>query len=419
MSLARSLLLAAALLTAALPASRGLAVSPSPPAVAEATALSGDQTLQTTEGAEGTESTESTESAETTAPAVTPDPAELQATLERLLARIAELERLLAAATVDVPGIVEQAAPAVVTVFTYDWLDRITGQGSGFFAYDGNVIMTNAHVLEDAEAVQVRLHDGRILDATQIWADPLSDLGLIWVEGGPYPTLKFGSSGSLRAGDPLVVIGSARGFQNTVTTGILSGIDRNAGLHYPAIQTDAAINPGNSGGPILNARGEVVGIASAKLSDAEGIGFGIPSDEITRLMAHFDPNQFILLRPWLGVVLSEGQEAFLGLPAQTEGLVVVSVAPEGGAAGLLFPGDRILWVDEQPVRSLIEMRRVIESYKPGDRVRMELIRRGRRVAVTVQLGGFNQTVTTSGSTIQVEPAIPPLWNPDIPWEDIF
>jgi len=163
------------------------------------------------------------------------------------------------------------------------------GTGSGFIISNDGKIITNAHVVEGADKVTVTLKDGRTIDGKVLGSDPLTDVAVVQVETSNLPTVKLGNSDSLQVGEWAIAIGNPLGLDNTVTTGIISAKERNGSQigasdkRVDFLQTDAAINPGNSGGPLLNARGEVIGVNTAIIQNAQGLGFAIPIKTAQRI----------------------------------------------------------------------------------------------------------------------------------------
>ncbi|HDS46392.1 MAG TPA: PDZ domain-containing protein [Methanomicrobia archaeon] len=271
--------------------------------------------------------------------------------------------------------------------------------GSGFLYDTQGHIITNHHVIEDAAALEVTFSDGTIVPAELVGADPYSDLAIIRVNDPPdllHP-LPLGKSSPLQVGEYIIAIGNPFGLSNSVTFGIVSQLGRE--LDAPGgfkivdiIQVDAAINPGNSGGPLMNMRGEVVGVNTAIIANSEGVGFAIPADTVTREVSQLIETG-TYQHPWIGVSaanLDPVIAAELGLEI-TKGTIIVAVV-EGGpaeAAGLKGgqTGDVIVGVDNVTVRKLIDVLVYIERNKnPGDIVTLQIIREGRELSVPVTLG---------------------------------
>jgi serine protease Do len=264
------------------------------------------------------------------------------------------------------------------------------GVGSGFILSADGFILTNAHVVEGADEVTVTLTDKRELKARIIGSDRRSDVAVVKVDATGLPFVKIGDVNRLRVGDWVLAIGSPFGLDNTVTAGIVSAKQRDTGDFLPLIQTDVAINPGNSGGPLLNMRGEVVGINSQIYSRSGGfmgISFAIPIDEAIRVADQLRTVGRVI-RGRIGVqiapVTKEVSEAIgLGAP---RGALVQSVEKDGPAdkAGV-EAGDIILRVDGKQVERSGELPRVVGNIKPGSKAQLQVFRRGntRDLAVTV------------------------------------
>jgi serine protease Do len=264
------------------------------------------------------------------------------------------------------------------------------GVGSGFILSADGFIMTNAHVVEGADEVIVTLTDKRELKARIIGADRRTDVAVVKVEAGNLPFVRIGDVSRLKVGEWVLAIGSPFGLENTVTAGIVSAKQRDTGDYLPFIQTDVAINPGNSGGPLLNLRGEVVGINSQIYSRSGGfmgISFAIPIDEAQRVADQLRSGGRVI-RGRIGVeiapVTKDVAEAIgLGKPA---GALVRNVEPDGPAAKAgVEAGDIIVKVDGKPVEKSGDLPRIIGGIKPGTKATLSVFRRGsaRDLAVTV------------------------------------
>jgi serine protease Do len=265
------------------------------------------------------------------------------------------------------------------------------GVGSGFILSADGYIMTNAHVVDGAEEVIVRLTDKREFKARIVGADKRSDVAVVKVEAAGLPFVKIGDVNRLKVGEWVMAIGSPFDLDNTVTAGIVSAKQRDTGDSYlPLIQTDVAINPGNSGGPLINLRGEVVGINSQIYSRSGGymgISFAIPIDEATRVAEQLRANGRVI-RGRIGVGITQvskevAESIGLGAP---RGALVTSVEKDGPAdkAGI-EAGDILLKVDGKPVEKSADLPRLIGSIKPGAKTALQLFRRGatKDIAVTV------------------------------------
>ena len=255
------------------------------------------------------------------------------------------------------------------------------GVGSGFILNGDGYVMTNAHVVEGAEEVIVTLTDKREFKARIIGADKKSDVALVKIEASGLPTVRIGEVSKLKVGEWVIAIGSPFGLESTVTAGIVSAKSRDTGDLLPLIQTDVAINPGNSGGPLINMRGEVVGINSQIYSRSggyQGISFAIPIDEATRVSEQLRAGGRVI-RGRIGVVIDRvtrevAESIGLGKPT---GALVRSVEAGGPAekAGV-EAGDIVTKVDGRAVESSVELPRIVGGIKPGNKATLQVYRRG-------------------------------------------
>jgi serine protease Do len=267
------------------------------------------------------------------------------------------------------------------------------GVGSGFILTSDGFVMTNAHVVDGADEVIVTLTDKRELNAKIIGADRRTDVAIVKIEATGLPTVKVGDVTTLKVGAWVVAIGAPFGLDNTVTAGIVSAKQRDTGDYLPMIQTDVAINPGNSGGPLLNMRGEVVGINSQIYSRSGGfmgISFAIPIDEAVRVADQLRSSGRVI-RGRIGVsiapVTKEVAEA-IGLGAARGALVQgVETGLPAEKAGV-EPGDIILKVDGKTVEKSADLPRLIGGTKPGSKSQLQLFRRGQTKDVTVTVAEF-------------------------------
>lgn len=279
-----------------------------------------------------------------------------------------------------------------------DFLSR--GLGSGVIMRGDGYIITNNHVVKDAEELQVGLSDGRTFEATVVGTDEISDLALLKIETSDLPSISFGDSNSLRPGQWVLAFGSplSEQLQNTITAGIISAIGRfsaqGEGVHN-YIQTDAAINPGSSGGPLVNLRGELIGISSAIASQTggyQGIGFAIPSNTIAKITGQLIESGSVL-RAQLGVQYGETSESLqkaLNLPPGAA--LVMDVVPEAAAdkAGIQ-EGDVIVAIDGRQLSNPLELSTLIGEMNPEDRVKVTINREGQLRDIDVVLGSVNPT----------------------------
>jgi Do/DeqQ family serine protease len=347
----------------------------------------------------------------------------------RLLAACALLAGLLAAAAgarADDPflrrtatvRVVEKVGPAVVNVTTEravrrspfrpfgdPFFDRFfqdffepglpqTAQslGSGVVIDSERHVLTNEHVIAGAETVRVTLSDGREFEASLVGADPNHDLAVLRIEtGDAIPWVEPGSSKDLMVGEPLIAIGNPFGLSNTVTTGVLSAVNRSFRsddrIFHGFLQTDAAINPGNSGGPLLTATGELVGINTAIYNGAEGVGFAIPVDAARRVVRELLTRGEVA-PVWLGVDVQDLDPRLaevMGLPQRLSGALVSRVRGDGPAAASgLARGDLITHVAGTPIRAAREFYEILERSTVGETLALSVLREGAARSLTVR-----------------------------------
>ncbi|MBK4734255.1 DegQ family serine endoprotease [Noviherbaspirillum pedocola] len=255
------------------------------------------------------------------------------------------------------------------------------GVGSGFIISNDGYIMTNAHVVEGADEVYVTLTDKREFKAKIIGSDKRSDVALVRIEGANLPKINIGDSNKIRAGEWVIAIGSPFGLENTVTAGIVSAKARDTGDYLPLIQTDVAVNPGNSGGPLINMRGEVIGINSQIYSRSGGymgISFAVPIDEAMRVSDQLRTTGHVT-RGRIGVQIGEVTKDVadsLGL-AKAQGALVQRVE-QGGPAdkGGVEPGDIILKFNGTPIERSNDLPRMVGNTKPGTKANITVWRKG-------------------------------------------
>lgn len=267
--------------------------------------------------------------------------------------------------------------------------------GSGFIISADGYVLTNNHVVADADEIIVRLSDRSELKAKLVGTDPRTDVALLKVEGKDLPMVKLGDSEKLKVGEWVLAIGSPFGFDHSVTKGIVSAKGRTLpnDTYVPFIQTDVAINPGNSGGPLFNMKGEVVGINSqifTRSGGFMGLSFAIPIDVALDVSNQLKKDGKVS-RGWLGVVIQEVNkdlaESFgLEKPA---GALVAQVLEDGPAAkGGLQVGDVILSMNGQPIVMSADLPHLVGSMKDGDKARLEIIRNGKRQNLDVAVGAL-------------------------------
>ncbi|MFN3926959.1 MAG: HhoA/HhoB/HtrA family serine endopeptidase [Pseudanabaenaceae cyanobacterium] len=277
------------------------------------------------------------------------------------------------------------------------------GTGSGFIIDTNGHIITNAHVVEGADRVRVTLRDGRQLDGKVLGTDSLTDIAVVKVNGTNLPVVKIGSSANLQPGEWAIAIGNPLGLDNTVTAGIISALGRRSGeigvdKRVSFIQTDAAINPGNSGGPLLNKDGEVIGVNTAIIQGAQGLGFAIPIETAQRIAKQLITKGRVE-RAYLGIqMLSLDPETKSRLKedpnipfvvTEDKGVLVTRVVPNSPAANAgLKAGDVIIKVDGETVTTADRVQQIVESKAVGDRLPIEIKRGGPSQTITVVTGQF-------------------------------
>jgi serine protease Do len=275
------------------------------------------------------------------------------------------------------------------------------GEGSGFIVSPDGVILTNAHVVDDAGKVTVKLTDHREFEARVIGSDAKSDVAVLKIDAANLPVVRLGDPGALEVGEWVVAIGSPFGFDNSVTAGIVSAKGRNLpdDTYVPFIQTDVAVNPGNSGGPLFNLRGEVVGINSQIYSRSggyQGVSFAIPIDVAMNVGRQLQASGHVT-RGRLGVGIQDVDQALaesFGLDVPT-GALVASVDEDGPArAAGMKAGDVILAFDGKAVESAGELPALVASAKPGSTVELSIWRDHARREVHVKVGE-----TTDGEAV--------------------
>ena len=292
---------------------------------------------------------------------------------------------------------------------------RAQGVGSGFIVSADGTILTNAHVVQNASEVTVRLTDRREFKAKVVGVDPQTDVAVLEIDAKNLPVVKLGSSKDLRVGDWVVAIGSPYGFESTVTSGIVSAKSRALpdGTYVPFIQTDVAVNPGNSGGPLFNLKGEVIGINAqiySRTGGYQGLSFAIPIDTALHVKDQLVQHGKVT-RGRLGVTIQEVNQSLansFGLDS-ARGALVSSVGDGTPAekAGLKA-GDVILKIDGSDIQSSVELSSRVATMKPGTTTRVEVWRDGkpREIAVTVgeapsQQMAASDKVDLSGSRLGV------------------
>ncbi len=268
--------------------------------------------------------------------------------------------------------------------------------GSGVILKPDGIIMTSNHVVERSDRIKVTLHDGRTFLARVIGSDSFSDLAVLKIEANNLPTVRFGTAKNVRPGDWVLAVGSPLGLDHTVTLGIVSALGREAkgldsfGARSGAvrfIQTDAAINPGNSGGPLVNLKGEVVGINTFIRGDAQNIGFAIPAD-IAASVANTLMRQQPIAHPFIGIVMEEKEDNELVSDGRKpiQGVEVRTVSPNSPAAKAgLMPGDLIMEIEEKSVARPGEVSEIVRKADVGDYLSLIVKRSGQLRTITVKV----------------------------------
>jgi Do/DeqQ family serine protease len=280
-----------------------------------------------------------------------------------------------------------------------------SGTGSGFILNKQGQIITNAHVVDGADKVTVVLKDGRQFEGQVMGRDPITDVAVVKIEADNLPTVKLGDSERLQPGDWAIAIGNPLGLDNTVTTGIISAVGRSSSevgvpdKRVDFIQTDAAINPGNSGGPLLNAKGEVIGVNTAILQGAQGLGFAIPVNTVERIAEELIANgkvkhaylgiQMVTLTPEVKEQLNNNPNSGLFVNEE-EGVLIMRVMPGSPAdnAGLRA-GDVIQQINKQPVKDADDVQQAVIQERVGNQLQLGLRRNGEPLSIQVKAGEFS------------------------------
>lgn len=276
----------------------------------------------------------------------------------------------------------------------------LKGQGSGFIIDSNGIILTNAHVVNQADKVTVNLKDGRTLQGKVLGVDTVTDLGVVKVNEKNLPVAMVGDSSQVQVGDWAIAVGNPLGLDNTVTLGIVSTLNRSSAQvgipdkRLDFIQTDAAINPGNSGGPLLNANGEVIGINTAIRADATGIGFAIPINTAKNIYPKLERGENIS-HPYLGVRMvtltpemaeenNKNPNSTLQLP-RTNAVLVVQVLPNSPAASAgIRRGDVITEIEGQKITTADQLQQFVENSQIGQSLRVKLQRNGQMLTINVR-----------------------------------
>lgn len=281
------------------------------------------------------------------------------------------------------------------------------GVGSGFIISDDGYILTNNHVVDSADGIFVTMTDGKEYKAKVIGTDPRTDVALIKIEADGLKPLPIGDSNTLKKGQWVLAIGSPFGLDSTVTSGIVSAINRETGDYLPFIQTDVAVNPGNSGGPLIDLDGKVVGINSQIVSRSGGfmgISLAIPIDEAMQVVKQLKDHGKVT-RGRIGVQITEVQDEVakaLGLE-EAKGALVSSVEPKGPAdkAGVRA-GDVIISFDGHEIKHMTDLPRLVGATKPDSKSKLEVWRKGKSVDLNVTVAELQEAATNTKEPEQAQ-----------------
>ena len=279
------------------------------------------------------------------------------------------------------------------------------GTGSGFIINKEGDIITNAHVVSGADKVTVILKDGRQIEGKVLGSDELTDIAVVQVKPDNLPTVSIGSSQNLQPGDWAIAIGNPLGLDNTVTAGIISAIGRKSGQigvdkRVSFIQTDAAINPGNSGGPLLNQNGEVIGVNTAIIQGAQGLGFAIPIETAQRIAKQIIEKGTVS-RAYLGIQMvtvdanvkkQVNQDTEFGIKiSEDKGVLITRVVDDSPAAKAgAKRGDVITKFNDKEILTADQVTQLVEDRAVGDKINMEVKRNGQTIALSVETSQFPQ-----------------------------
>ena len=278
------------------------------------------------------------------------------------------------------------------------------GEGSGFIISNNGQILTNAHVVEGSDTVKVTLKDGRNFQGRVMGIDTVTDVAVVKIEASNLPTVAIGNSDQLKPGEWAIAIGNPLGLDNTVTTGIISATGRSSSAvgvpdkRVQFIQTDAAINPGNSGGPLLNAAGQVIGMNTAILQGAQGLGFAIPINTAQRIANQLVSQgkvqhpylgvQMVMLTPELKKNINSDPNAGLNVE-EDQGILIAKVLPNSPAAKAgLRAGDVIQKINGQTVKDADAVQKAVEGSQVGNSLQVGVRRNQKDLTVAVQAGAF-------------------------------
>lgn len=283
-----------------------------------------------------------------------------------------------------IPDVIKKASPSVVAIIGKPSDENSSNRfslahGTGVIVKSDGWIVTNAHVVKDMERIIVVTADGKEYSGTRKQIDVTSDLALVKIQATGLKAAKFAASPlKVQVGETVIAIGTPVSFslRNTATVGVISGMNRSVSSDYNLLQTDAAINPGNSGGPLVNLKGEVVGINSMKFVDVDidSLGFAIPADTVQYVLGHFYKYDKVK-RPSLGLELEESWSAVVGLPTE-EPMTVIAVSPGNAVKSGVKAGDQLYSVNGKQVSNAVELNELLKAYLPGQTVSVTLLSDG-------------------------------------------
>jgi serine protease Do len=284
----------------------------------------------------------------------------------------------------SVPDVIKRVSPSVVAIIGKpkdgDPGNRFAlAHGTGVIVKSDGWIVTNAHVIKDMNRIVVVTADGKEYEGTSKQVDVTSDLALVKINATKLKPAVFAASPlKVQVGETVIAIGTPVSFslRNTATVGVISGMNRSVSSDYNLLQTDAAINPGNSGGPLVNLKGEVIGINSMKFVDVDidSMGFAIPADTVQYVLDHFYKYGKVK-RPSLGLELEESWLAVVGLPTE-EPMTVIAVSSSNAVKAGISVGDQLYSINGTQVSSMVAMNELLKAYMPGQTVNVTLLQSG-------------------------------------------
>jgi serine protease Do len=283
-----------------------------------------------------------------------------------------------------IPEVIKKVSPSVVAIIGKPADENSSNRfslahGTGVIVKSDGWIVTNAHVVKDMERIVVITADGKEYAGTRKQIDVTSDLALVKINATKLKVATLAPSPlKVQVGESVIAIGTPVSFslRNTATVGVISGMNRSVSSDYNLLQTDAAINPGNSGGPLVNLKGEVVGINSMKFVDVDidSMGFAIPADTVQYVLNHFYKYGQVK-RPSLGLELEESWSAVVGLPTE-EPMTVIAVTPGNAAKAGVQVGDQLYSVNGKQVSSIVELNELLKAFLPGQTISVTLLSDG-------------------------------------------